>query len=286
MAGYSIWIEAEEWAPGQWDPLDDNSDVRVTFDSGDVWYATFVSYRNVLTLSRNWAATGENLGGRYLAITDMILVDEVSRPRIEAVVADLLEERAFEVTFRRDADPGRAPVYLGTLDQLDTASADETARLSWLASTLATLGFQLMSGKAPNYHELWAARVPAPAPAVVEQAVDAAADFERRFLAWLHITFGVLPEGRQGTNAEWWEVEIAGSHVAIGLVHASSRSPTPEWDWLLRVEEAEPLTFLPAVEAHFEAGSGLRRRMSGGRIRVQFKSTALVRPFTDQADET
>jgi len=30
-----IWIEAEQWAEEEWNPDDDNSDVIVTFDSGE-----------------------------------------------------------------------------------------------------------------------------------------------------------------------------------------------------------------------------------------------------------
>ena len=115
---------------------------------------------------------------------------------------------------------------------------------------------------------------------------DPAADFERQLLAWLHITFGILPEGRQGTNAEWWEIEIDGAPVAIGLVRPDGREPQPEWDWLLRVEQSEPLIFLSLVADHFEEGAGLRRRMPNGRIRVQFKSTALRHPFVDQIEGT
>ncbi len=32
---YSIWIEAEEWADDDWHPVDDNTDVIVTFENGE-----------------------------------------------------------------------------------------------------------------------------------------------------------------------------------------------------------------------------------------------------------
>jgi hypothetical protein len=32
---YSIWIEAEERALGEWNPCDDNSDVIITFNGSD-----------------------------------------------------------------------------------------------------------------------------------------------------------------------------------------------------------------------------------------------------------
>lgn len=98
---YSIWIEAEVWAPGQWIPIDANSDAMVTFENGERWVATFFSYRNILSLAGKNVETGEYLGGKYLVATDMILVDEVSRQRIEEVVADLLESDGFRVHFTR-----------------------------------------------------------------------------------------------------------------------------------------------------------------------------------------
>jgi hypothetical protein len=113
--------------------------------------------------------------------------------------------------------------------------------------------------------------------------------FERQFLAWLHIRLGVLPTPRQGTNAQWWTFEFdrgAVSFVIIGRTKNSSIPPAAGVDWLLRVEEAEPHAFIGLVERHFEPGSWLRRRMSNGRIRVQFKSIALREPFDDQTDVT
>jgi hypothetical protein len=63
MKNYSIWIEAEAWAEGQWNPHDDNTDVFVTFEDGSRWVATFFSYQNVLTLIEKDKQTGECLRG-------------------------------------------------------------------------------------------------------------------------------------------------------------------------------------------------------------------------------
>ena len=96
---YSIWIEAEEWAPGEWTPADDNSDVIVTFENGERWVATFFSYRNILSLMEKNRETGECLGGKYFCATDMILADEVSRERIEEIVAEMLGQKEFDTYF-------------------------------------------------------------------------------------------------------------------------------------------------------------------------------------------
>jgi hypothetical protein len=98
---YSIWIEAEQWPPGRWTPADDNSDVIVTFEGGERWVATFFSYQNIFSLRDKNRGTGECLGGKYFCATDMILVDEVSRERVEEVVAELLGEESFETSFTR-----------------------------------------------------------------------------------------------------------------------------------------------------------------------------------------
>ena len=82
----NIWIEAEEWAPGQWTPDDDNTDVVVTLSDGSKWVASFFSYKNICSLSKNNRETGECLSGKYFWASDMILADEVSRERIEEIL--------------------------------------------------------------------------------------------------------------------------------------------------------------------------------------------------------
>lgn len=303
---YSIWIEAEAWAPGQWTPIDGNSDAMVTFENGERWVASFFSYRNILSLAHKNVETGECLGGKYFVATDMILVDEVSRRRIEEVVADLLESDGFRTYFTRCAGgPGNAPsvpsVYLGTLDEVVGHLDDDlaTEQVSVLASMLGKLGFHLMSGKAPAFHELWAApivqtqaHVDTSSPSLSDPSASrdaAATDFERQFLAWLHVAFGIIPTPRQGTNAAWWTLEYNNSTVGFVIARQAKNAVQPQAsaiDWLLRVEEIEGTGFIERVARHFGTGSGIRRRMSTGKIRIQFKSNDLVQRFDDQSDCT
>ncbi|WP_308162622.1 hypothetical protein [Bacillus sp. ISL-7] len=42
-----IWIEAEEWAEGEWNIEDDNLDVKVTSSDRTVWIASFFTYKNI-----------------------------------------------------------------------------------------------------------------------------------------------------------------------------------------------------------------------------------------------
>jgi hypothetical protein len=61
--------------------------------------ATFFSDQNILSLAEDNRHTNEFLSGKYLVATDMILVDEVTRQRIEDVVAELIRSGEFERHF-------------------------------------------------------------------------------------------------------------------------------------------------------------------------------------------
>lgn len=101
MQPYRLWIEAEAWVPGSWEPLDTNSDVIVTFADGSRWAASFFTYATIATLVAGWKQTGECLHGAYVWASDMILIDEVSRSQIEKVVIDFLEMGIFRDAFTR-----------------------------------------------------------------------------------------------------------------------------------------------------------------------------------------
>ena len=92
-----IWCEIEAWP--SYDPLDDNSDVIVTLEDGSRWAALFATYQNIKTLAEKNRQTGECLSGRYLDIPHLILVEELSRPLVEAVVEDILQSGMLELCF-------------------------------------------------------------------------------------------------------------------------------------------------------------------------------------------
>ena len=115
MDEYTIWIEAEGWAPGEWTPADDVTDVVVTREDGSRWVASFCAYDHVATLRRNCRQSGENLDGKYLWASDLVLVDSTSRESIELVVRDLMESDEFESAFSEvaedDEDEGNRPTF-------------------------------------------------------------------------------------------------------------------------------------------------------------------------------
>ncbi|WP_218131574.1 MULTISPECIES: hypothetical protein [unclassified Paenibacillus] len=96
---YSIWIEAEQWAEG-WNESDAISDVLVSFDDGTEWIASLFTYRNIETLICKNRISGECLKGDYFWSSNMILVAEISRPRIEELVNHLLINGEFSSIFK------------------------------------------------------------------------------------------------------------------------------------------------------------------------------------------
>jgi hypothetical protein len=109
MEEYTVWIGAEQWAPGQWIPDDDLTDAVVTFSDGSRWVATFCAFRHVETLRRKFAGDGEYLGGKYVWLSDLILVDNTSRASLEAVIKDLLASGEFQSAFDQAPVENDAP---------------------------------------------------------------------------------------------------------------------------------------------------------------------------------
>jgi hypothetical protein len=103
--------------------------------------------------------------------------------------------------------------------------------------------------------------------------------FENGLLHWLRTDMGLKPVARSGTNTRYWAFAHGGQEVhlaVIGQQHNTSTPPEPGIDWILRIEEPEPLAFVTVMERHFVANSCFKRKMPGGTLRVQFKSTDLL----------
>ena len=109
MSGYTLWISAEHWAPGEWTPHDDVTDVIVTLPDGTRWAATFCAFAHLATLRALWERHGEALGGRYVWMANLILVEDTSRATTTAVVDSLLRSSEFVSAFARAAPKIDAP---------------------------------------------------------------------------------------------------------------------------------------------------------------------------------
>ena len=96
----SIWIEAENWLPEEWDYMNDHTDVTVTLSDGTSWTATFFTYDNIAWLAERNKRTGEELTGGYIKMSNSLLVDEVSRKRIEEIVEYMLVHGELKEVFQ------------------------------------------------------------------------------------------------------------------------------------------------------------------------------------------
>lgn len=102
-----IWIEAEEWADGEWDVEDTNTDVIVVFPDRSKWTASFFTYKNIKTLREKNKQTGECMNGAYFWSSDIVLIDIANRERIEQVFLYNLTLRTIKkVTLRTNRNEG------------------------------------------------------------------------------------------------------------------------------------------------------------------------------------
>ena len=78
----------------------------MTLADGSRWLASFCAFGHLATLRQRCAESGENLGGRYLWASELILVEDTSRPTLEAVVRDLLTRGDLPSAFGRMEEDG------------------------------------------------------------------------------------------------------------------------------------------------------------------------------------
>lgn len=102
----NIWIEAEEWAEGQWNYENDNTDVIVTLTNGEKYIGSFFTYSNIGQLTDKNKRTGENLSGKYFWASDMILINNCSRRDIEQVINELHAQDKLTTIFNKIEENG------------------------------------------------------------------------------------------------------------------------------------------------------------------------------------
>lgn len=102
LQSYEVSFEAELWLPG-WDVEDEASLAFVTFADGTHWWANFVTYKFVSSQAARNQQNAHCLSGVYFWMEQMILVDQITRDRVETVVAELLAEGEFERAFAQNA---------------------------------------------------------------------------------------------------------------------------------------------------------------------------------------
>jgi hypothetical protein len=91
----ALWISAEQWSPGSWNPIDECVDVIATLEDGSRWSATICSFEHVRRLRSKWEVSGECLSGRYLWAANLILSASTARAEVEALLEDLIATGEF-----------------------------------------------------------------------------------------------------------------------------------------------------------------------------------------------
>ena len=100
LAIKSIWFEFLE-SQDSIDRFDSNSDVVFELNDGSRWGATFVTYQNIETLRKKNQQSGECLNGSYFCAEAMILVSEMSKEVIGAVLQEMLSSGEIEICCHR-----------------------------------------------------------------------------------------------------------------------------------------------------------------------------------------
>lgn len=94
-----IWIEAENWAEGEWNYENGNTDVIITLENNKKHIATFFTYKNIQSLTTKYKESGECLNGKYFWASDMVLIDNCSRKSIERIIIHMLKSDEFNSIF-------------------------------------------------------------------------------------------------------------------------------------------------------------------------------------------
>ena len=94
-----IWIEAEEWAEGEWNYENCNTGVSVILENGEEYGATFFTYSNIEELTNKNKVTRECLNGKYFWAACMIFIDKCSRNDIEIVIKKLFSDNELTKMF-------------------------------------------------------------------------------------------------------------------------------------------------------------------------------------------
>ena len=80
------------------DPVDDNCDVDVVYNTGERYVAWFFTQKNVEKLMKGWFETKEH-NAKYFWAVDAIIVERLDVDTISAVVKDLIAQDEFSGAF-------------------------------------------------------------------------------------------------------------------------------------------------------------------------------------------
>ena len=78
---------------------DDNTDVIIEMENGDIYVSSFFTYRNLETLRKQHQKNGKFLAGKYFWANRMLFAEDITPENVQSIILDLIEEGDFEKVF-------------------------------------------------------------------------------------------------------------------------------------------------------------------------------------------
>lgn len=86
----NIWFEFEVWTD-DYDEYDESSDVYFELNDGTKWCTTFITYQNLLSISKKNQVTGECLAGQYFYADKPIFITKMNKELIISILNDIIK---------------------------------------------------------------------------------------------------------------------------------------------------------------------------------------------------
>lgn len=83
------------------DYTNENTDVIVEMKDGEIYVASFFTYKNIATIIEKNKKSGEFLSGKYFWVQGLVLIDKCEMQDVVDVINDLIEEGDFQKVFRK-----------------------------------------------------------------------------------------------------------------------------------------------------------------------------------------
>ena len=83
------------------DPLKDNIDIHIIFDSGEKYFATLFTIANLQEIMMRHKLSGECAGGKYFGSINMLIVESLNLDTIHTCVDDIIQHHELEQIFAR-----------------------------------------------------------------------------------------------------------------------------------------------------------------------------------------
>ena len=169
-------------------------------------------------------------------------------------------------------------IYLCTVDDLASPDYDREEQLTFFSKILEKLGYYIISDD--QHFHLWAVERGSLARIADWSGYLRPSEFEPRFLAWIHISTGILPNPEPGVPRSW-TLQFGEMPVTFAIASAENE------DWIIVIEESDPYPFTEFVGRRFNLDTrDLPIQLAGGRLRTSFRARDLEHEFDDQTSHT